>query len=150
VSFALGFLFLEGPVENRIPIPTDNVFKFYALFGLFLFSFGFSIVLYTIKSTNELMAASYVERAALGASKDLSPRDKARLEILERQVEVAKSDKQFFEWVAATVTAFGMAGMLVGFGRWHFTQRHLDEYARLQNEKLRSEIKALKRSARKR
>ena len=28
-------------MESKIPLPTDNIYKFYALFGLLLFIFAF-------------------------------------------------------------------------------------------------------------
>lgn len=54
-------------MESRVPLPTDNIFKFYALFGLLLTIFSAGSVLYVNKSTNDLAFEIAVEYETLKA-----------------------------------------------------------------------------------
>jgi hypothetical protein len=131
-------------MENRVPLPTDNIFKFYALFGLVLFIFCFSATLYNAKTTNEFMSSAIVELEELKAIAAPSSRDTARREVLLRQVDVAKLDKDFYKWACAAIGAVGTLGMVVGFTKWHREiQPMLDEISQLQLVKLRHEVSQL-------
>ena len=128
-------------MESRIPLPTDNIFKFYALFGLLLLIFGLSASIYTTKSTNEFMATSVIDLEELKSVVAPSARQGARRQILQRQIEVAKSDKEFFMRACGGVGAIGLALMLFGFWKWHVdVQPTLDEITQLQLLKLRYEV----------
>lgn len=48
-------------MENKIPLPTDSIYKFYALFGLLLFIFSIGSTIYVSRSTNELVFTSAIE-----------------------------------------------------------------------------------------
>ncbi|MCZ8254302.1 MAG: hypothetical protein O9327_01310 [Polaromonas sp.] len=131
-------------MENRVPLPTDNIFKFYALFGLVLFIFSFASVLYNTKTTNEFMSSAIVELEELKAIVAPTNRDIARREILVRQIEVTKLDKDFYKWACAVIGAIGTLAMVVGFIKWHREiQPMLDEISQLQLVKLRYEISQL-------
>jgi hypothetical protein len=132
-------------VEPRIPLPTDNIYKFYALFGLLAFLFGFWVVIYETKQTNDFMATTYVELRELKGKPQRSVGEQAKIEILERQVEVALSDKKLFQWLATLISGLGVAGMMFGFQKWHSYQQSLDFQGKLLLEKLRLEVRALKR-----
>lgn len=128
-------------MESRIPLPTDNIYKFYALFGLLLLIFGLSATIYTTKSTNEFMATSVVDLEELKSIVAPSIREIARRQILQRQMEVAKSDKEFFKWACGGVGGIGVALMIFGFKKWHIeVQPTLDEITQLQLLKLRHEV----------
>ncbi|WP_175541754.1 hypothetical protein [Polaromonas sp. YR568] len=131
-------------MENRVPLPTDNIFKFYALFGLVLFIFCFATTLYNTKTTNEFMSSAFVELEELKAMASPTNRDVARREILLRQIEVAKQDKDFYKWACAVIGGIGTLGMVVGFTKWHREiQPMLDEISQLQLAKLRHEVSQL-------
>ncbi|SFU71859.1 hypothetical protein SAMN05216350_104145 [Polaromonas sp. YR568] len=71
-------------------------------------------------------------------------RDVARREILLRQIEVAKQDKDFYKWACAVIGGIGTLGMVVGFTKWHREiQPMLDEISQLQLAKLRHEVSQL-------
>jgi hypothetical protein len=128
-------------MESRIPLPTDNIYKFYALFGLLLLIFGLSATIYTTKSTNEFMVTAVVDLEELKSIVLPSIRETARRQILQRQIEVAKSDKEFFRWASSGVGGIGLALMIFGFKKWHVeVQPTLDEIAQLQLLKLRYEV----------
>lgn len=131
-------------MENRVPLPTDNIFKFYALFGLVLFIFSFASSLYNTRTTNEFMSSAFVELEALKVMAAPTNRDVVRREILVRQIEVAKLDRDFYKWACAAIGAIGTLGMVVGFTKWHREiQPMLDEISQLQLAKLRHEVSQL-------
>ena len=80
-------------MESKIPIPTDNIFKFYALFSLLLFVFAISASLYVNRSTNEQVVSLFVDLETLKQEKAPSQTQLLRKAILERQLEIARSDK---------------------------------------------------------
>ncbi len=132
-------------MESRIPLPTDNIYKFYALFGLLLFIFGFSAVIYLTKSTNDFMAVAVVDLEELKAVSAPSAREAAKKAILTRQIEVAKSDRQGLGYWSEGVAVFGSLLMMLGFSKWHgVVQPRQDEMAELQLTKLRYEVQQLK------
>ena len=132
-------------MESRIPLPTDNIFKFYALFGLLIFIFGFSAAIYTTKSANDFLSGAVVDFEELKSLSTSSVRETARRQILQRQIEVAKTDRDFFRLGCSFISACGFWGMIYGFRKWHKeVQPRLDEISELQLQKLRHEVSQLK------
>lgn len=132
-------------MENKIPIPTDNIFKFYALFGLLLFIFSASSIIYVTRSANELVFQSVVEVEAIKQIQNPSPVDKAKLQILEKRLEISASDKIFYIKGIGAITGISVVLMIWGFTKWHRDVQPIqDEMAQLQLEKLRHEVKQLK------
>jgi hypothetical protein len=133
-------------MESRIPLPTDNIFKFYALFGLLLLVFGLGAAIYNTKSTNEFLTTAVVEIETIKAVTGPTLGQVARRQVLERLIEVAKSDKEFFRWAIAIVVSGGFWMMVFGFRMWQTkVQRVQDELTALQFRKLRSEVAQLER-----
>jgi hypothetical protein len=136
-------------MENRVPLPTDNVYKFYALFGLLLVIFALSAGIYTTKTTNDQMFVAIVELEELESIATPSPKELAKRAVIERQMELAKSDRQVFYWGGIALGVMGAIGMMFGFERWHSViQPKQDELVELQLMKLRHEVAQLKGGAR--
>jgi hypothetical protein len=122
-------------MENKIPIPTDNIFKFYALFGLLLFIFSASSIIYVTRSANELVFQSVVEVEAIKQIQNPSPVDKAKLQILEKRLEISASDKIFYIKGIGAITGISVVLMIWGFTKWHRDVQPIqDEMAQLQLE----------------
>lgn len=135
-------------MENKIPVPTDNIFKFYALFGLMLFIFGAGSIIFVNHSTNELVFQSSIELGGLRQIQNLSPTDAAKKQVLEKRLEIASSDRKFFTWALGVLLSVGTILMYCGFRAWHTkVQPVQDEMMRLQLEKLRYEVRLLKHSS---
>ena len=137
---------------DKIPLPTDNIYKFYALFGLLLFIFSVGATIALSKNTNENVYKLYVELESLklpsieemATHKDAPHPTFVRKALLERLIEVAKSDKKTMEVLLAVVTFVGGLGVVYGFGKWHKDIQPIqDEMLELQLEKLRREVAAL-------
>ncbi|BAK76493.1 hypothetical protein NH8B_2107 [Pseudogulbenkiania sp. NH8B] len=131
-------------MENKIPLPTDSIYKFYALFGLLIFIFCLGSSLYITRSTNELIFASTIEYETLKSTTKPTAIEATKQKVIEKKVELALSDKKFFMAVLGFVAGFGVISMFYGFVKWHREIQPIqDETARLQLEKLRHEVKSL-------
>ena len=120
-------------MESRIPVPTDNIFKFYALFGLLLFVFACGSMVYVTQSTNELVFTSYVELETLKEQKVPSGPVKAKIEMLERLLEIGLQNKNLYRYFVAVFSGIGFWLSLYGFWRWHHRiQPVIDEMQQVQ------------------
>ena len=129
-------------VQNRVPLPTDNIYKFYALFGLILFIFSFSSVIYLNKTTNELVFKTVVSVEALESTEKRSPVQEAELVIFKRQQEIALSDKNFFLYLIGFLAGFSVLLMYFGFHHWHTKIQPLqDELTELTVKKLKRDLR---------
>ena len=128
-------------MENRIPLPTDNIFKFYAFFGLLLLIFGIGSTLYVNKSTNNLVFEITVEYETLKADPVRSVSQDARFHVLQQKLEMARKNKNFFLSVLGLVVGIGVLMVWYGFKKWHTEIQPLqDEMARLSLKKLQREM----------
>lgn len=128
-------------MESQIPIPTDNIFKFYALFGLLILVFSLGSSIYLTKSTNELLFTAVVELETLKALPHPSPVDEVRKQVLQRKIEIASDDKKTLQAGCGILAGFAVIGLVYGFRKWHSEiQPVQDELARLQLRKLQAEV----------
>jgi len=81
-------------MEDRIPIPTDNIFKFYALFGLLLFVFCSGSIIYVYHSTNELVFQVAIELETIQQNQNPSPVDKLKMDVLMKRLDIAINDRK--------------------------------------------------------
>lgn len=131
-------------MENKIPLPTDCIYKFYALFGLLIFIFCIGSVLYLTRSTNELLFTSIIESEALKVIEKPTSAEIAKLQGTEKRVEIALADKKFFLGALGVIAAGGIFSMMYGFIKWHREIQPIqDEMALLQLAKLRHEVQGL-------
>ena len=128
-------------MESRIPVPTDNIYKFYALFGLLLAVFSIGGIIYVNKATNELIFSTAVEYDELKQIQQPNGAQAAKFTWLQRELEIARGDKEAF---IATLSFFFVGALLLigyGFWKWHrYLQPMQDELLQLQIKKLRREL----------
>ena len=142
-------------MENRIPLPTDNIFKFYALFGLLLFIFSCSSTLYVTRSANDVVFSALPELESLKQIEKPTPAETVRIALLQRKLEITKSDKNFFVNSLGVFAGVAFLLMVVGFRKWHTgLQPVLDRTAKVQLEiaelqlgKLQRELAAEQKAA---
>jgi Na+/melibiose symporter-like transporter len=128
-------------MENRIPLPTDNIFKFYAMFGLLLVIFGIGSILFVSRSTNDLVFEVAVEYETLKADPVRSVSQEARFQVLQKKLEIAISNKKFSIFGIALVIGVGIFMMGYGFKKWHTEVQPIqDEITRLSLKKLQREM----------
>ena len=106
-------------MQSQIPVPTDNIYKFYALFSLLLLVFSFSAVLYVGTAANEVILANIVEVETLKQEKSPTVTQQVRRAALERRMEIATSDRRFFLVVLALLIVGSCWGIFYGFKKWH-------------------------------
>ncbi|GEM_PF-515423 len=132
-------------MESKIPLPTDNIYKFYALFSLLLLVFTLGAFLYVQQTANGQVIEIFPELEVLKAAEELSPEEKVRKQILERQLEVIGSDRKFFNRTLSALLGVALSGIFFGFLRWHwFIQPLQDEQAKIQLEISRLQLEKLK------
>lgn len=133
-------------MQSGIPVATDNIYKFYALFGLLLLLSSMAAFFYVHKSTNEIAYKTYIDLESLKANKNRTVTENVRLEILQKRQEIDKSDRNFYFNVLGFGWGFGFCVMAFGFFRWHGKiQPDLDRMTQLQIKKIELELQALKR-----
>ncbi|WP_281948699.1 hypothetical protein [Vibrio parahaemolyticus] len=130
-------------MESRIPLPTDNIYKFYALFGLLLVIFTSGAFLYVNHSTNNLVFELSVEHQRLNnipeSARSLS--DSARFQVIESKLRIAESNKKFFISCLTIMFVIGSLMVWYGFKTWHrVIQPMQDELTRLNIKKLKQEV----------
>jgi hypothetical protein len=137
-------------MESKIPLPTDNIYKFVALFSLVLLIFSFGSVIFASNAANAVVFEHWVELETLQAQEKPSIEQVSRLKALEKKIEVAVSNKKTFIQFSGAGAAFGLFGIIFGFGYWHKKIQPLAdqmavtqlELARLQLLSLRADLKA--------
>ena len=128
-------------MESRIPLPTDNIFKFYAFFGLLLVVFSIGSTLYINQSTNNLVFDTAVEFERLKVDPLRSASEEARFQVLDKKLEIAQKNKTFFSICLGIITGLGILMVWYGFKKWHTEIQPIqDEIARLSLKKLQQEV----------
>jgi len=132
-------------MESRIPLPTDNIYKFYALFGLLLFITAVAGVIVVNTSTAETIHQLVKEYQELGGNA-ASKEDNILAKIIEARIENQAKNKKFFIRSLGVLLAVALILMFHGFIQWHKKiQPKQDELLDLQIERLRHELERLKK-----
>lgn len=134
-------------MDSRIPLPTDNIYKFYALFGFVLLISSMAAFLYLHKTTNELIFEAAIAVEELEAKESPNKVDTKRREMMEKRVAVAVKDRDSFNCVLQVVLSASLVLMGFGFWEWHFVvQPKQDKLLDLQIQKAEEELKPPPRS----
>jgi hypothetical protein len=131
-------------MESNIPLPTDNIYKFYALFGLLLFVFSIGSTLYLGRTANEIIFQTYLEEESIKQIANPTSLDQAKKLADDKRREIAISNRTWGIRLLSGVSTVGILLMAYGFWKWHReVQPVQDEMAKLQLEKLRHEVSKL-------
>jgi len=127
-------------MESKIPLPTDNIYKFYALFGLMLLITSFLAIVFVSNSTNEKLhdlVKEYEAIPGLDEEKEETPLAK----FIEKRIAVEVENKKTFILSLGTTSGIAVLFIWYGFRQWHTKiQPKQDEYFDLQLQKLKQEI----------
>ncbi|MEK1907057.1 MAG: hypothetical protein AAAB13_14870 [Pseudomonas sp.] len=135
-------------MEGKIPVPTGNIYKFYALFSLLIIVFSLGAMLYVNQSNNRMVMNAVVELETLKLDTYPSSAAKVKMAVLERQLELAKSDKQLYLISLSALLGLALYVGLYGFHKWHrHVQPLMDETARVQLEIARLQLEKLRTEA---
>ena len=131
-------------MESKIPLPTDNIFKFYALFGLLLFVFSIGSLIYVERTTNALIFQTLIEVELIKQIAKPSDVDLAKKIVLDKRLQIAMADRSFLYHALGALGGVAMFLMTYGFWKWHRDVQPLqDEITQLQLKKLRHEVRQL-------
>ncbi|SFJ31035.1 hypothetical protein SAMN05216206_3895 [Pseudomonas guineae] len=137
-------------MESKIPLPTDNLYKFVALFSLVLLISAFGTIIWATNAANGVAFEHWVEIESLQSKEALSVEQASRLKALEKQIEVAVADKETYVTSAQIISTLGTLGIFFGFGYWYKRLQPIAdemaatqlEIAKLQLVALRADLKA--------
>lgn len=149
-AYFAGLLQSRSYMESKIPLPTDNIYKFAALFSLLLLISAFGTIIYASNSSNAVIFEHWAELESLQAQEKPSVEQASRRKALERKIEVTLADRKTFVAFAAVMACLGTLGVVLGFGYWHKRIQPLAdqmavtqlELARLQLLLLKADLKA--------
>lgn len=134
-------------MQTRISLPTDNIYKFYAIFGLLLL-ISSMVLFVTVYSTFQERAFSrFLELKVLTEVKDLTAQQVAKKELLSTQAKIDASDKETYLSSIGVFLTISLVLIFFGFWRWHkYIQPKQDLLLARQIEKIEIEIKMLNKS----
>lgn len=116
-----------------VSVPTDNMYKFAAIFGLVMVIASFWGVITQASLTNDIVFVSAPEIASLEANQSPTPSEKAKLDVLKKRKEAAIEDRKGIDDLCSKMAGLGTAVSLVGFFFWYWKiQRHQDRLLSLQ------------------
>lgn len=129
-------------MESRIPLPTDNIYKFYALFGFVLLIASMAAFLYLHKTTNELIFEAAIAVEEVATKEKPTSVDTKRKEMMEKRVAVAVEDRNLFNNILSAVISVALCLMAYGFWHWQMeVQPKQDRLLDLQIEKAEQDLK---------
>ncbi len=126
-------------MQSNIPIPTDNIYKFYALFGLLLI---ISSILAIVYVSNQTFNSGFTLVKEYEALKNIpSNKDSLTLHLIEGQVKALGDNKKFQLQFLGGLIGTGLSLMIYGFWNWHHkVQPRHDRLLELQITKLEKEL----------
>jgi hypothetical protein len=133
-------------MEPTVPIATDNIYKFYALFGLVMLIFSGVAFVYAYTQHYEAVYKDWIALETLRAKSEsmLSTEEMVRKRVLERKIKIDRGNRNTYIRISGCIAGIGL--LLIGFGFYHWqtkVQPKQDQLLDLQLEKLRREIGAL-------
>ncbi|HBO1048223.1 hypothetical protein [Pseudomonas aeruginosa] len=132
-------------MENKIPLPTDSLYKFVALFSMTIVIGAFYLAFYAGESSNAVVYENWSELASLQSLEKPNAEQAARKEMLERKIEIAVENRKTLVKLAAFLAGGGTLGVYVGFAFWIRKQQKVaDQIAENQLELSRLQLLALR------
>lgn len=132
-------------MDSKIPIATDNIYKFLATFGLVIVISSMTLLIINSSSTNQTIWAS--ANAILDLESGQDPKKEDKISLRKREMEIAVSNRKFGTWALSFIFVIGSLASFEGFRKWHRDVQPVhDEILILQREKLRSEVASLNKN----
>lgn len=131
-------------MQDKIPLPTDNIYKFYALFGLIIMLTSSTMFFIRHKDYNQAAFERYIPMELLKSETNLSAENKIRLNLLTEQAKIDKEDQKLELGIYMNVFLLGIVLSIYGFTSWHKKiQPKQDELLDLQIKKLKFEVEMM-------
>ena len=128
-------------MESKIPLPTDNIYKFYAMFGILLLITSILGIIWVSSDANEKLHTLAKEYEDIPGN--YSEKDKTAIsKIIKDHAQFKKDITLISVFGLGLTTSFSLMFIGYGFRQWHTKiQPKQDEYFELQLKKLRNEVK---------
>lgn len=137
-------------MNPNIPIPTDNVYKFYAMFGLVIMLTTAIMFFIRHEEYNRRAFERHVPMKLLETNQDLNDQQKHELYLYGQKAGIDKSNKKLE--LSLYMFLFVLPGAFLttyGFFMWHTKiQPVQDKLFELQLERLRIEVKKANKAVR--
>lgn len=130
-------------MQSRIPLPTDNIYKFYSLFGLLILITTSIMFFIRHEHYNAMAFKRYIPMETLKSKAQPTEEEKLELFLLEQKSKIAISNKDVELGLYLTIFfLFGGGFSVYGFYHWHTKiQPKQDKLLDLQIDKLENEAK---------
>lgn len=130
---------------DRVPVPTDNIYKFIALFSLVVLVFSSWQMISVTTASNAIVIKNYPEIVELQSLEVRTLAQEAKLAVLEREKEVVVNDRKLFVNILSWVIAFAFYGIIYGFWVWRREiQPMVDAQNKAQLELLQLQVEQLR------
>ena len=138
-------------MQSKIALPTDNIYKFYAMFGLLILLTSGVMFFMRHEYYNSMAFERYIPLETLKAKNTQTKEEKAQLYLLEQKAIIAKSDEKLELSIYLFFFLFGICLTIYGFHHWQTKiQPKQDKLLDLQIQKIEDEIKVSNRQFKKR
>jgi hypothetical protein len=133
-------------MESKIPLPTDNIYKFYALFGILLLITFIAAFTYVHQTTNALLFDTNIAVWELEEKGTLSQSEAKKMELLKRRMEIADQDRKAYNKAIGYLIGVALTTIICGFYKWHkVVQPKQDRLLDLQIQKAELELVQLQK-----
>ncbi|WP_456296844.1 hypothetical protein M1D72_10485 [Vibrio sp. AK197] len=107
-------------MNSSISAPTDNIAKFFAIFGLILLITTLTLSVYSYTNLKERAYSRYIELASLESIEKPTQKQLATIKVLNTQKETDTSDRMFTLKAAAVFLVISVFSIGFGFSFWGF------------------------------
>jgi len=127
-------------MESKIPLPTDNIYKFCALFGVLLLLTSIVSIVWVGNSTNETVCSLIKEYESIPGSEE--EKDETSLaKTIEALINAQVENRELYNKGLGAAIGISILLMFYGFREWYTKiQPKQSEYFDLQIQKLKQEI----------
>ena len=134
-------------MDSRIPIPTDNIYKFLATFGLLLMISASTLTIYMYQTTNDIIFKNAAAIYDLELAELPVENKEGRVKLMVQAVKIVTENRLYGTLFFGVLFVVGFFSSVVGFCQWYTRiQPGHDTTIRLQNEKLEAELAALRKT----
>ncbi len=124
-------------MNSRLSIPTDNIYKFYAIFGLAFCIGALTLFVFTYNTHLESSVSLTLELTKLESNNSEDNLIQAKKEMLQNLLKIGNSNKDLYMSIISLSFSLGLFVMAIGFYRWHYKiQPQLDRLVVLQIKQL--------------
>ncbi|MCK5153351.1 MAG: hypothetical protein KAQ93_03255 [Spirochaetales bacterium] len=129
---------------SKIPLPTDNLYKFIALFGLMIFLTTLVMFFTRHQYYNESAFNRYKEISNLKIIEDRTEKEEIELFILTEQQQIEETDEDLEVDIYIITAVIGIFLIFVGFFLWYLrVQKYQDLLLILRVRKAKIENKSI-------